>query len=115
MDDVDFSAPATVRMSSRTIPGRCVFGRLENVPLAEAVRAVVEDLHPWQARFSLIETAEGSIRLAEIVAIYERPEFPIAKRPKPAAVPEGAGELPYVRRGRKCRGRVPESEPPGLS
>src|SRR5919199_6706995 len=101
MGDLDFSPPATVRMSSRTIPGRCVFGRLENVPLAEAVRAVVEDLHPWQARFSLIETAEGSMRLAEITAIYERPEFPIARRPRRAAVPEAAGELPKLRRGRK--------------
>ena len=113
MNAVDFSSPATVRMSSRTIQGRCVFGRLENVPLAEAVRAVMEDLHPWQARFSLIETADGSIQLAEITAIYERPEFPIAKRPRPAAVLDGPGELPQLRRGRKCR-RVAQAEPPGL-
>jgi hypothetical protein len=51
--------------------------------------------------------------LAEITAIYERPEFPIAKRPRPAAVLDGPGELPQLRRGRKCR-RVAQAEPPGL-
>ena len=80
MESIDYAAPATVRLSSRTIHGRAVLAGLEDVPLAEAVRAVMEDLDPWQARFSLIETATGPLRLQGIAEIYNRPDFP-GRRP----------------------------------
>ena len=80
MESIDYTAPATVRLSSRTMRGRAVLAGLEGVPLAEAVRAVMEDLNPWQARFSLIETAAGALRLEGIAEIYERPDFP-GRRP----------------------------------
>jgi hypothetical protein len=76
MRKIDYAAPATVRMVSRSIQGRAEFGGLVDVPLARAVRAVMENLSPWQARFALIETAAGSLRLEGITAIYRRPDFP---------------------------------------
>jgi hypothetical protein len=80
MESIDYTAPATVRLSSRSIQGRAVLAGLDGVPLSEAVRAVMEDLDPWQARFSLIETATGPLRLEGIAEIYNRSDFP-GRRP----------------------------------
>ena len=76
MPQLDYDASATVRLASKTIHGRAVLAGLDGVPLAQAVRAVMEELGPWQARLALIETASGPLRIEGIRAIYNRPDFP---------------------------------------
>ena len=76
MHKIDYDALANVRMNSGTMRGAAAFAGLQGVRLAEAVRAVMEDLLPSQRYFAHVDVGSRTLRLLEIREIYNRPDFP---------------------------------------
>jgi hypothetical protein len=82
--DLDLEMPANViLMPPRPRSGGVSIER-SNVTLVSAIRYVVEAMPPAERPRAVIQTAQQSMFIAEIQAIYDQPGFPRAYA-KPAS------------------------------
>ena len=74
MAKINFGALVDVRLKAPQ--GVARIGGLQGVPLAHAIRTIMEDWGPGQKALALIDIGRRTIGRAEIEAIYSRSDFP---------------------------------------
>ena len=74
MARLDWDTLATVRL--RCAHGRAELAGLQGVPLAQAVRVVMEDFPRERRVVTLIDVEGHALRSPEIRAMYDSPDFP---------------------------------------
>jgi len=80
MEKLDIDAPADVFIGSFRKNGRRPMVHLRFDTGAEAIRYVIEAVEPGSLSGAVIETDAARLDAAEIRKIYERTDFPLARR-----------------------------------
>lgn len=83
MDEFEFSCSAEVFIGKGRNKSRFPVGYKRFGTAAEAVRFAIEELPPAFLTGTVLEVREERFDNLQIRTLYERPDYPFARRPEP--------------------------------
>lgn len=83
MDEFEFSCSAEVFIGKGRNKSRFPVGYKRFGTAAEAVRFAIEELPPTFLTGTILEVREERFDNLQIRTLYERPDYPFARRPEP--------------------------------